>query len=168
MDNVMLTLKKKATRLGLCGKYKDMWNNAKTTDDIAHMALDANGVEFVCDGCAFKWGMTPQQLKEQLKGHINGQYKENVNAFNGYTSELYVLHEKDITVKSTLNTIISCKCNITVPSNKIAKIYITGNSNVDITCHGECYIYEYGENNVTTTGNTHTEKIDKSEWITRH
>jgi len=52
----ILELKEKARRLGLCEEYTSRWDMCKTKEDLIKTVLDANGVEFLCDGVEFGWG----------------------------------------------------------------------------------------------------------------
>ena len=54
-SNELLTLKRNAIRLGLCGEYKWKWDYAASKRELVNMARDSNGIEFMDDYIAFGW-----------------------------------------------------------------------------------------------------------------
>ena len=144
--NDLLKFKRNAVMLGLCGEYKSRWDSAKSKQDLMDIALDANGVEMLCDAAAFGWGMDIQYMKNAFSEYINGNWKRKKD---GYTSCLYVLHDGVIEQECTITAIISCNGEFHVPKGKACKLYVSGDSNINVTGEGDCYVYLYGDCKVT-------------------
>lgn len=164
--NELLTLKRNAKMLGLCGVYADRWDEAQDKEELVRLATDANGVEFLCDGVAFGWGLTAEFIKANFAKYINGY---TINNPKGYTSQLYVNETSPIiTVEATITAFIGCNCGIVVPQYSIAKIYVAGKSKIDLHNNGECYVYCYGDDSkIDFHGDNdkiHFEHIKQSKW----
>lgn len=144
--NDLLGFKRNAVMLGLCEDYTKKWDSAKNKEDLMDMALDSNGVEMLCDAAAFGWGMDIQYMKKTFLDYINGGWKRNRN---GYTSCLYVDYAGHIEQECTLTAIISSNVTFHVPKYRICKLHISGNSNVEVTGDGVCYVYLYGDGSVS-------------------
>ena len=86
-SNELLTLKRNALRLGLCGEYKGKWDSAASKRELINMALDSNGIEFMADSIAFGWGLSKEYLLKEFGEFANGFYQCNEH---GYTSEMYI------------------------------------------------------------------------------
>ena len=158
--NDLLTFKRKAMMLGLCTAYKDKWDAATSKAALMDMALDSNGVEMLSDAAAFGWGMDIQYMKRTFSDHINGKWKRTKD---GYSSCIYVDYKGQIEQVCTLTTVLASKVTFNVPKGHVCKLYVGGESVVNITGGGICYVYSYGENNVV--GSFKQMKcITKSEW----
>lgn len=164
--NDLLKLKRVAEQLNICGRYRRTWDNAANLQDIMDMALSAQGIEFVCDGCAFGWGLTQEYILKKFGDYINGRYQRNMG---GYTSEMYVEAKGEITLRSTLNLLVGCNCTIVVPERHICKVYVC-NSSVRLDCKGHCEVYVYGDGcEVIVADGLHSDvtlyKEHKSHWV---
>lgn len=164
MSNELLTLKRNAIKLGLCGEYKERWDNAKDKKDLIDIVLDANGVEFLCDGCAFGWGLAPEYIESAFSDFINGKY---ISKQKGYTSALYVNNTEDVEINTTIATFINCKCTVRVSVNQASKIYMV-NSAIEFINNGHLELIAYGnENHKTITHNSGdftSIYLHESEW----
>lgn len=76
-SNELLTLKRNALRLGLCGEYKGKWDSAASKRELVNMALDSNGIEFMADSIAFGWGLSKDYLLKEFGEFANGFYQCN-------------------------------------------------------------------------------------------
>lgn len=145
----VLRLKKEAIKRGfVCDNYLERWDKAQTKRDLLDMVLDPNGAEFLCEGMAAGWGVTPQFMREYFKGYINGEY---IRRKGGYTSELYVGAKYLIPIKSTLTLLIDCHSEVIVPKKRIARIFITAGSDIKLTLEGVAELYYFGDNKVEIT-----------------
>lgn len=143
--NELLTLKRNALRLGLCGEYKGKWDSAASKRELVNMALDSNGIEFMADSIAFGWGLSKEYLLKEFGEFANGFYQCNEH---GYTSEMYIGAHGVIKARSTIILVAYCKdLEIEVPENMVTRIYVCGKSEVRIECKGKCDLIEYGEDN---------------------
>lgn len=169
MEGELLKLKRNAIILGLCGQYKEIWDNCKSKKDLVDAAIDANGIEFMADSIAFGWGLDKGFLITEFDEYINGKYRR---IKDGYSSELHVGEENNtISVISTLNLFAYSK-NVTiyVPQNSFCRIYLAKCSNVCIKNDGKFELYVYGSfGNIEISGkkaDSFTRRdILSSEWI---
>lgn len=159
--NDLLSFKRNAAMLGLCGEYKKMWDEAVSKEELMGIALDSNGVEMLSDACSFGWGMDIQYMKRAFSDYINGAWKRDRD---GYTSCLYVGFNGHIEQRCTLTTVLSSNAVFHVPVGSVCKLYVGGCSTVDITGGGVCYVYSYGDNEVTGRFRQ-MKRITKSEWV---
>lgn len=140
--NELLNLKHNSVRLGLCSTYLDRWNKATSDDDLIDIALDVNGAEFLAMSVADGWGLPTEFIKERFGKFINGKWYRHKN---GYTSELYAGFDGDISQRCTLTTLIDCTSTIYVPNVNVARLYVSGESNITVRNDGECDVYIYGD-----------------------
>lgn len=159
--NDLLTFKRNAMMLGLCGPYKDKWDEATSKESLMDIAFDSNGIEMLADAASFGWGMDIQYMKRTFSDYINGKWKR---CKDGYSSCLYVDYDGKIEQECTITTVLSSKVTFNVPKGHVCKLYVGGESVVNITGGGICYVYSYGENKVTGTFKQ-LKCITKSEWI---
>ena len=159
--NDLLAFKRNVMLLGLCSSYKEKWDSATSKEVLMDMALDSNGVELLADAHSFGFGMDIQYMKRTFSDYINGKWKRNKD---GYTSCLYVDFKGEIEQVCTLTTVLASKVTFNVPKGSVCKLYVGGNSTVNITGEGVCYVYSYGENKITGTFKQ-LKCITKSEWV---
>lgn len=159
----LLELKKKAEALGLCKECKSRWDDCEDKEDYVKMALDGKGVEFLCDGFQFKWGLKSKFIKDNFSEYINGKYL-CVNP-DGDSSELYCRFRGNVIVRSTVLVIIDCMADIEVPADVSVKIYIAGNSQVRIRAAGEVRIINYGTRTHIGRKFNAEKTVLASEWI---
>jgi len=161
--NELLELKKKAKALGLCKDYTDRWNKCESKEDLIHTVLDSNGVEFLCDGVEFKWGLTHDFIAENFADFINGNYLcENPK---GYSTELYCKFTGEIQARSTILVLINVNGEIYIPANAFVKIYMCHSS---VRIHnrngGKVRIISYGRRNSIGKKWEIEKVVETSEW----
>lgn len=168
----ILELKRKSLAMGLCGEYKDKWTNATTPKDLVNMAADINGADFLCSSVAKGWGLSKDFLLNNFVGHINGDYVAKCGNNNGYTSEIYVGHKGDITVRTTILIVLYSDVTIHVPINHVCRILAAGNTNISVECNGVCEFVHYSDNNMRYMVNGNSGKFtfidpkkDPNSWI---
>lgn len=146
MKNELLSLKRNALKLGLCGRYKDLWDACKTEKDLMDLVLDSNGIEFLADAMAFGWGVSFEYLEESVfRNYVHGQYLRNKD---GYTSTMYVNPKCEFVLTATINLVVGGCSVIHNQSGNICKLYICKTSNVTIKNDGVLELYCYGDVNV--------------------
>lgn len=164
--NELITLKRNAMMLGLCGVYKDKWDEAKSRHDLFKLSMDANGVEFMADGFAFGWGLTKEFVLREFGVCINGR---SFCEYDGYDSEMFVGFSGDITLRTTITLVVGCdNLDIHVRDFNVNKLYVCGGSNIRVICNGVCLLKSYGKNNIveiTENGGVIKRKdVLQSEW----
>lgn len=163
----LLTLKRNALMMGLCGKYKDKWNLATDKRALIGLALDSNGIEFMADSIAFGWGVSKEYLQKEFGEFMNGFYQCQEH---GYTSEMYIGANGVLSVKSTLLLVGYCDdLEIEIPEHTVCRIYVCGGSRVRIENKGNVEIYEYGTDNIIKLVNydgsySLRESVSNSKW----
>ncbi len=162
----LITFKRNAERLGLCAEYKGYWDGARDKRDLMDMALDANGVEFLCESVTDGWGVTPEYIRDNFGGYINGGY---VRRRDGYTSELLCgFRGGEFEQRSTITTLIACETEVVVPICCICKIYVCGGSKITLLCDGVCELYVYGGDNEITVcgcGRVNRTDVGRGKWV---
>lgn len=155
----ILDLKRGALENGLCGEYTAKWDKAQSKRDLADIGLDINGMRFVSATSAKNtWGLSPKYITENFSDFINGKY---IRKKDGYTSEVYVQYHGDITVRSTAIMIIQCDCEVFIPRNHIAEIYVTCESHIQIHAEGICTVFKFDESTIkyNGTGSVHIHSL---------
>lgn len=164
--NSLLKFKRFSEQLNICARYRREWDKSTNLQDIMDMALSAQGVEFTCDACAFKWGLSRDYILNNVGDYINGRYQRNKD---GYTSEMYVADKGEKTLRSTLNLLIGCNGTVIVPKFHICKIYVC-ESDISLHSIGKCELYIYGDNCKVdipeeSSANVTINRVSKSNWI---
>lgn len=159
----LLEFKRKAKALGLCKEYTDKWDKCESKEDLIKTVLDSNGVEFLCDGVQFKWGLTPQFIKESFSEFINGKYLcQNPK---GYSVELFCNHIGEIQARSTILVLINCNVEIYIPKDAFVKIYFCMKSAARLHNKGKVLIIAYGKKNSIGKRWEIEKNVLTSEWI---
>lgn len=168
----ILELKRKALAMGLCGDYKGRWDSSTNQKDLVDMAADINGADFLCSSVAKGWGLTKDFLINNFNGLINGDYVAKCGKDNGYTSEIYIGHKGDITVRTTILIVLYSDTTIHVPINHVCMIFAAGNTNIFVECNGVCDFVCYSDNNMRYIVNGNSGKFtfidpkkDPNSWI---
>ena len=165
--NELLSLKRNALMMGLCGQYKDKWDGCCDKRALVNMALDSNGIEFMADSIAFGWGLSKEYLQGEFGEFMNGLYQCREK---GYTSEMYIGAHGVVSVKSTLVLVGYCKdLEIHIPEHTVCRIYVCGGSRVRVENMGECELFEYGADNIIDCieydgSNLRRESVPFSKW----
>ncbi len=140
MRSDILMLKKNALRLGLCGEYKAKWDNARGKKDLVDIALDSNGVEWICQ-MAEMGVLTKEIALSDFGNYINGKYVRNKG---GYTSEVYAYYDGTVTMRTTLLVVMGCDVEVIVPENSIGRIYTCCGAKVRVTGKGKAEVITPG------------------------
>jgi hypothetical protein len=136
MENEMLNFLSQAKLRGLCTNYTKKWESAESKKELLDIALDANGMPYVCKCVAEGWGITPEYIAQSFKGYLNGRY---IHSGNGYTSAIYV-GDGNVGIVSTAAILIDCKG--VVSSNRMCELYIA-NSDVELIGAGTFKVHTY-------------------------
>lgn len=166
--NDLLSFKRNAMMLGLCNSYRDKWDSATSKEALMGIATDSKGMDMIADSISNGWGLSSSYIVKNFSDYINGKWQRNKD---GYTSEMYVLYNNDITIRSTLTLLVDCECDVVVGKNVIAEIYLSGKSKVNISCEGHCYVIRYGKDcSFTSYGNgvVHEKYVENSEPHINH
>lgn len=126
----------KAKRLGLCKEYTAKVNNAGSKKQLVDVAMDANGLSWICSSIARGWGLSPEYISQNYAPFLNGRY---VFDGNGYSSTIYC-QNNHVNVNTTAAAIIDCQGTINV--KRVCELHIA-NSRVTITGNARCVVYLY-------------------------
>lgn len=137
----ILEVKRKAMGMGLCGDYKNRWDNAKSNLDLIGLASDMNGADFVCSSITKKWGVDCDFIKSHFMPYINGNH---THEHKGYKSAIYVDYTGDIECRVTILIVLFSKCIIHIPKGHYCHIFIAGeSSDVKLMSDGYAKIHKY-------------------------
>lgn len=163
----ILQFKRNAIHLGLCGKYKNLWDACSSKSELVRLALDGNGIEFMSDSIAFGWGLSRDYLMKEFGEFMNGAYRCQER---GYTSEMYVGARGVVIVSSTL--VLAAYCDgleLLVPEHMACKVYVCGGSRLRVEIRGRLELYVYGPDNdvavdVANGGVVLRDDVQESQW----
>jgi hypothetical protein len=132
----METFIRNAKMLGLCDTYSGKVAGAKSKRQLLDIALDANGMPYMCDSIAAGWGLTKEYIQEEFEPFLNGRY---VRREDGYTSAVYC-DENSVHISTTAALVLFSHGEIT--TDRICEIHVA-NSNVTIKSDHLCVVYLY-------------------------
>lgn len=129
----------------ICERYLPSVGSAQSRKQYMDIALDVNGMEFLCDMRERGYGLPYDVMCDEFKAYLNGRYIHTKNALlRGYTASMYcrVDAPSEITINTTLTGIFGCSCSIHVPANTYCQLIVDGSSVVNITVGncGKCYV----------------------------
>lgn len=139
--NDLVKFREDANARDLCSQYRGKWDLCKSKKDLIDLALDSNGMPYLCQSIFEKWGLTPEFIATEFADYINGKYISKHES--GYTSTLYVLYDGDVEVSSTALVFIGCRSVVNIPKNRICRCYVL-DSVLRFEGEGMCEINEYG------------------------
>lgn len=156
------SFRENATKDGLCIEYAEKWDTRKSNKQIMDLALEAKGVDYVCDAIAKGWGISPDYIKNRFGSYINGKYIFDNGA---YDSEMYCGYSGKIKCRTTLLTLIDCDVEVEVPEYYLCEIYATGHTNIRLTGRGRAAMVCYGEDKDVKihTDSTSFKRVQKKE-----
>lgn len=128
-----------------CKEYSLKVMHAKSKLDVFKAGLEIQSIEFLCKAIDEGWGLTSDEIKADFSPYINGNcvYDEK------YTSELYCGFKGRINAKSTVYCLIDCDCDLNLEEEwRMCKLYVVGNSHVNIKGKGNAFIEFQGKNSV--------------------
>lgn len=173
MESNLIEFKKKARLLGLCDDYKVRWDNCNSKKELVKLALTINGVEFLADSIAFKWGLPKEYIAKEFSDYLCNTERHSILSESGYTSEMYAMvNDGVINPYGSLNLIISCNCTVKLYENFLGFIYVCDGSTltIDASQSKELRLFVYGNDNDIAfsdrgNGKIITEEVQKSKWI---
>lgn len=119
-----------------CDTYLNKALGAKSKLHLMDVALDVNGVAFLCDMMSQDKGLSYEIIKVEFKNYINGNYKAEITKDNGkgYSSCVYCEYNEEIEVDTTSTALFGCKCRVIVRPYDFAYLYLDKNCDIDICC----------------------------------
>lgn len=141
--------KNNAIARGLCENYTEMWSDEKSKRQLFELACDANSVEYMAKSLSEGWGLSPEFISDKFKAYINGKYicEYKNDKGHGYTSAMLCDFEgESFEVNTTLLCVLSSKTGLHIKPNHLCKIYVSGESYIDLKLgeNSRCYLYVYG------------------------
>ena len=129
----------------ICERYLPAVDAARSRKQYMDIALDVNGMTFLCDMREKGYGLPYDVMCDEFKAYLNGRYIHTKSALlRGYTSSMYCRVEtpSEITINTTLTGIFGCSCSVHVPANTYCQLIVDGSSVVNITVGdgGKCYV----------------------------
>jgi hypothetical protein len=129
----------------ICERYLPLVDAARSRKQYMDIALDVNGMAFLCDMREKGYGLPYDVMCDEFKAYLNGRYIHTKSALlRGYTSSMYCRVEvpSEITINTTLTGIFGCSCSVHVPANTYCQLIVDGSSVVNITVGdwGKCYV----------------------------
>lgn len=129
----------------ICERYLPLVDAARSRKQYMDVALDVNGMAFLCDMIVLGLGLPYTTMHAEFSPYLNGRYiSTKSDANGGYTSSLYCSIEtpSEITANTTLTGIFNCKCSVNIPKGKACQLYVDSNSVIDINVAdgGKCYV----------------------------
>lgn len=122
----------------LCDAYKDMALDAKSKLALMRLCLDSNGASYLCEMQAKGYPLSYETICDKFGAYINARYiaefKNEKN--NGYTSSIYCCFSDSdqITIETTITTLLGCKAEIWVKENDFVQLYADKNCELVIHC----------------------------------
>lgn len=133
----------------ICERYLPAVDAARSRKQYMDIALDVNGMAFLCDTAASGRGLPYDTMCAEFGPYLNGRYIGSKNSTdNAYTSSLYCSMDdpSGITINTTLTGFFNCHCDVNVPKNKVCQLYVDNASNVNVIVpdDGKCYVDVWG------------------------
>ena len=152
MDD-LLKFKDNALMRNLCTDYTNKWNSAQDEDDLVRMAIDANGISYMCPSIADGLGLNVEYLSNRFKNYINGNkvYKYINEKGNGYSSELLCCYGgtsgERFEVRSTQICVINSKVVLSIPACAYVEVHAV-NSEIEVVTNTRALVevVVYGDN----------------------
>ena len=121
----------------LCEEYMKKIRNSKSKRQLFDIAIDTNGIDYLCEMREKGHPLPYEIIKEEFKPYLNGRYIAEIPCSVGtYTSALYIgLGETDeVNMGTTIACLMDCRCLIRVKDYHAARIVLDGNCDVTISC----------------------------------
>lgn len=126
---------------GVCSDYLQKWDSAKSKRQIMDVALSSQGIIFLCTSIQQGWGLSSEYIAKTFERYLNHRYVKE----GEYTSCIYVSHDGEVVVDTTLTLFVDCNVRVIVPRNYFCKIYVCGKSNVEVCGYGRVIVVRYGD-----------------------
>lgn len=115
----------------LCGKYEERIRNAKSRRQMMDIVLDANGISFLQEMMEKGHPIPYSVISEDFNAYINGRYVYNGD---GYTGSVYFEQKDEITVTTTIASLLCCECAVKIPERHICRIYCDRMCDIKVVC----------------------------------
>lgn len=140
----------------LCKEYTEKLNKAGSKKAMIDIALDSNGLSWVCEAVA-KGELSVDTITDAFKPFLNGNYTRNAN---GYTAQIYCRPTEDeIKITTTATLIIGFKGKVIV--DRPCELYLC-KSDVTIVGTSKPSVYLY--NSTIINDNCFVEIVEKKEY----
>ena len=132
-----------ATKEGICDRYAELWDDAKSKRKLMDLALSVQGADFLCDGISKGWGISTDELVRRFGRYLNGSYVYEDSS--GYSSMMYCNFVGSIDVETTLLLLIDSDVVLSVPDYMVVDVYASGETNLSIVGGGRVRLVAYGD-----------------------
>lgn len=125
--NTIDDFKNNAISRGLCSVYADKWDNAQNIEQLLRLGLDINGCSYFIESIIDGFGVSKETIYKLGFPYINGKYIFDFknSKGNGYDTELYVLCNDKIDLRTSNLVIIDCESIITIKPYCVSNIFIS-------------------------------------------
>lgn len=121
----------------LCEEYMAKIRNAKSKRQLFDIAVDANGIDYLCEMRDNGHPLPYDVIEGEFKPYLNGRYIAEIPCSIGaYTSALYIGLGKtdEVNMGTTLACFMNCQCVIRIKDYHAARIVLDENCDVKIIC----------------------------------
>lgn len=141
----------------ICERYLPMVLSARSRKQLMDVALDVNGIGFLCDMISIKKGLPYDVMSTEFAPYVNGRYIHiNASSSGSYSASMYcgVKSPLSITTSTTLIGIFNCKCDVHIPKNHVVQLCVDSNSAVNVVLEpdSKCYIDLWDGGNISYEG----------------
>ncbi len=123
----------------VCDGYKERLNEASTLKEVMDIAMDVNGMEWLCFQSQYSYFDFRDALLHLAPSFINGKHTASYmnDKGNGYTTSLYVgdkdVKRTDVEVDSTIACFLRMSADVYIRKNNFVRIY--ADKDTSITLH---------------------------------
>lgn len=145
IKSIELFLERAKANTPACKEYSLKIMHAKSKLEVFKAGLEIQSIEFLCKAIDEGWGITSDEICADFAPYINGKcvYDEK------YTSELYCRFKGEINAKSTVYCIIDSDCTLNLEEEwRMCKLYVVGDSHVEIKGKGSAFVDFQGKDAV--------------------
>ena len=141
----------------ICERYLPDVDAARSRKQFMDIALDVNGMEFLCDMGAKGYKLPYETMRNEFVAYMNGRYiRSKSSSDGGYTSSMYCSIEmpSEITVNTTLTGLFDCRCTVYVPEHTVCQVYVDSGSNIQlhVPTTSKCYVEVWNGGGVVSSG----------------
>lgn len=152
--NELLHYQKNAILNGLCDEWRQKWTLCHNDKEkLVRLAMMQQSIPHFLTYCYNGKGVSKDYIKKEYTQFINGSYKiKDADEVAGYTYELFVDCDDDITIDSDVVNVMWCKDTfVTIPETKCPTLYIGCKSDIELQLGGynTIRIYLFDESRVT-------------------
>ena len=138
MDKEMFLFYRNSLARNLCKEYKNEFKkDLEDKKKLFELCLRQQSIPYFATACYQKWGLNIDFIKREYKDYINGKYiATDCDNVHGYSYGLWCDYTLSISANIDVVHTMECRCQIKVPLSKCPTIYISNNSNIDLSCLG--------------------------------